>query len=97
MTINPNWKMPLYMIGPALGLAVYGTILYSNLMGQLKESATVSQVQTWIDDARDANPNIKWPRLPSKQTGDRTLLNREAEAARLEQPVKIVRRELIQP
>jgi len=39
MTINPNWKMPLYMIGPALGLAVYGTILYSNLMGQLKESA----------------------------------------------------------
>ena len=68
VTITPKTRVPLAIVGSAIGLAIYGTILYSNVMNALDASFTIRQAQQWLDDAREANPAIKWPRIPGKNT-----------------------------
>lgn len=39
----------------------------SNKVENVSQTAlTEHQAQQWIDDARDKNPQINWPRLPAK-------------------------------
>lgn len=70
ITLSPKSRVPIYVVGSAMGLAIYGTVLYRNLSDQIKAAVTVEQAQTWIDNARDmnrvSNPSVVWPRLPVK-------------------------------
>ena len=69
-TITPNTRVPLYVLGSAIGLAIYIGILFANLSAKLDAAVTEGQFQHWIDDAREQNPMQHWPRLPGKQTHD---------------------------
>lgn len=64
--ITEKTKVPLAIVGSSVCLAIYGTILYARMMVALNGSLTVQQAQDWIDDARDKNPTITWPRIPAK-------------------------------
>jgi hypothetical protein len=65
--ITPEWGVPLTVVCSCVGLAIYATVGYSNIMAKLDASVTTRQAQEWIDNAREQNPTVKWPRLPSKQ------------------------------
>ena len=65
--ITTKTRIPLYMVCSTLSLAVYGTVLYMNIMSSLNNSFTVQQAQDWLDDARTLNPSINWPRVPAKK------------------------------
>ena len=73
--ITPTTRVPLYLLGSFLGLAIYGTIGYCNIMAKLDTSMSVQQAQDWIDDARSLNPTINWPRLPSKRSDSTIMMN----------------------
>lgn len=66
-TITPEWRVPLTVVGSMVALAVYATIGYANIMAKLGEAVSTRQAQEWIDNAREQNPSVKWPRLPAKQ------------------------------
>jgi len=65
-TITPEWRVPLTVVGSMVALAVYATIGYANIMAKLGDAVTTRQAQEWIDNAREQNPSVKWPRLPAK-------------------------------
>ena len=66
VTLSEKTKMPAAIVASTLTLAVYGTILYDRVCAKIDAAMTVTQAQEWIDDARDKNPQIYWPRLPEK-------------------------------
>jgi len=68
VTLTPKTKVPVYIVGSAVALAVYGTLLFAKLSEKLDGSVSQQQVQDWIDDAREKNPTVNWPRLPEKRT-----------------------------
>ena len=69
--INEKTKVPVYVIGTAVALAVLMTSQWYVLKSEVEKigdnSMTIQQGQDWIDDARDKNPSINWPRLPEKK------------------------------
>jgi hypothetical protein len=71
ITLSSKSRVPLSVVGSAIGLAIYGTILYMRLSNQIEAAITVTQAQQWIDDAREMNriayPGLVWPRLPAKE------------------------------
>jgi len=66
--ITPNTRVPLYVVGSAIGLAVYITCLFWSMSSKLDGAVSANQFQHWIDDAREKNPTLFWPRLPEKQS-----------------------------
>ena len=67
--ITPKTRVPIYVLGSAIGLAVYLTFWFASLSSKLDNAVTQDQVQQWIDDARERNPTVNWPRLPDKRNG----------------------------
>lgn len=66
-TITPEWRVPLYVVGSSVALAIYATIGYTNILNKLDAAMTTQQAQEWIDNAREHNPAVNWPRLPPKK------------------------------
>jgi hypothetical protein len=66
-TITLDWNIPISMVISIVGLAIYGTMLFNKIDRKLDAGVTERQVSTWIQDAREANPTVKWPRLPERQ------------------------------
>ena len=85
-TITPEWRVPLYVVGSAVALAVYGTVLYQNLKAEVSDGVNFSQVQHWIDEARQRNPNINWPPLPEKHSATVPVPDHYAIVSRTEIP-----------
>jgi len=65
--ITPKTRVPLAIVSSSVGLAIYGTILYARMMAALNGALTIQQAQDWIDNAREKNPAIEWPRIPQKR------------------------------
>lgn len=68
--ITPNTRVPIYVVLSAASLAIYGTILYMSIASKLDSAMTIQQEQEWIDNAREHNPSIYWPRLPDKHQAE---------------------------
>lgn len=72
-TITPEWRVPLYVVGSAVGLAVLMTAQWFNLKSEVRDlsanALSVQQAQEWIDNAREQNQTtpVKWPRIPDKK------------------------------
>lgn len=84
-TLTPNTKVPLYVVGSAIGLAVLLCLQWADIRHQLqdltKDAVTEKQMQEWIENAREVNPQVKWPRLPTKET----FFNKEPRVAKIEE------------
>lgn len=66
ITITPATRVPIYIVMSAIFLASLGTTEWFQLRSEVRGSLSVEQAQQWIDDARDLNPSIHWPRLPER-------------------------------
>ena len=67
ITLTPRSKVPITVVISSIGLAIYGTIGYRGIVEKLDTAMTIQQAQRWIDDARDHNPQIYWPRLSERK------------------------------
>ena len=65
-TITTSTKVPLAILVSTVSLAIYGTLLYAKLANKIDSSLSIGQAQQWIDDAREKNPGVNWPRIPAK-------------------------------
>ena len=81
-TITPEWRVPIYVVGSTVLLAVIMTLQWADLRNRVDASVSIQQAQEWIDNAREQNPAVKWPRLPAKHADTAILLPREAVLAR---------------
>lgn len=68
VTITEQTRMPLALVISIVGLAILFTIGWADLRHQLGNTLTTPQMQEWLENAREQNPSIKWPRIPQKQT-----------------------------
>lgn len=75
-TITGEWRVPLYILGSAIGLAVLMTSQWSDLRAEVqantRDAVTQDQFREFIDTARDLNPAIHWPRLPERKKASRS-------------------------
>ncbi len=83
-TITPEWRVPLYVVGSTVALAIYATIGYNNIQNKLDMAMTTQQAQDWIDNAREHNPAVNWPRLPPKKGASEIAPFRDAILTRRE-------------
>ena len=75
-TITGEWNLPLYVVGSTIVLTVVMTAQWYDLRQRVDNSVTTQQAQEWIDNAREQNPTVRWPRLPAKQA--QGIITREA-------------------
>lgn len=72
-TITPNSKVPLSVVGSAIGLAVLMTLQWADLKAEVRatsrDAVTEKQARYWIERAREMNPDISLPSLPEKEAG----------------------------
>lgn len=70
-TITGEWRVPLYILGSAIGLAILMTSQWSDLKAEVqrntREAVTQQQFQEFLDAARELNPALRWPRLPDRK------------------------------
>lgn len=68
--ITPSTRIPLFVTVWLMGMTALGSLAWANLRYEIKSfsqiAVTEKQSQEWIDNARDKNPSITWPRLPQK-------------------------------
>jgi len=70
--ITPNTRVPIYVVGSVVVFAVYVTVLFAQINSKLDSALSVQQYQEWLDNAREKNPTINWPRLPDKRVVNST-------------------------
>jgi metal-sulfur cluster biosynthetic enzyme len=75
-TIDSKTNVHLSVIGSAVGLAMYGTVLYCSLVNRVNNGVTRDQMQTWIFNQAEVNRtnSIEWTPFPAKtETGNSFL------------------------
>ena len=94
-TITEKTRVPIGFVISIVGVAILVSCQWMNLRSTMEtyhrenvqmfqDSLSVKQAQEWIDDAREANPNVKWPRIPAKPTDQSMSMQAEAVLARKE-------------
>ena len=94
-TINEKTKLPLGFVVSIVGLAVLMSCQWMNLRATMatyhaenlqlyRDTLTQKQAQEWIDDARELNPTVKWPRIPAKNEPPSLSMQADAVLARKE-------------
>lgn len=73
-TITPQWNVPIYVVGSAIGLGVLMTSQWLDLKAEVqtthRDAVTESQQRHWIEKAQDMNPTLHLPSLPDKGQND---------------------------
>lgn len=65
-TITAEWRVPLYVVGSAIFLAIVMTSQWYDLRTQVQSGVSQQQFQDWLDNQREKNTTIIWSRLPPK-------------------------------
>ena len=81
-TFTLEWKVPISLVISIVGLAVYMTMGYNRVMAKLDDTVSPKQVRAWIEDVREMNPALHFPRFPERQP-DRKDTSRPFEAVAL--------------
>lgn len=76
-TIGHKTNVHLSVIGSAVSLAVYGTVLYCSLVNKVNSGVTRDQMQTWIFNQAEVNRtnSIEWTPFPAKTESANSFLS----------------------
>lgn len=94
-TISERTRLPLGLVASLVGMTALLTVEWAAAMNRMdtyhrenmqfyKDALTEKQAQEWIDNARELNPNVKWPRLPAKNEAPSLSMQADAVIARQE-------------
>ncbi len=70
MTITPEWKLPLYVVVPIVGLAIIATRGFYNINTKLDNMVSRSELRSYMENISRKNPTLTIPEFPASSLED---------------------------